>query len=266
MTGDMDPTTADLAVRAGAAALDIAKQEAEKFLSAVLGEPATAFGSLFAEKINFRRFRNLVNRVVEAKRMLAEAGLSERDVPLSIIHPLLEAASLEEDPDLQKPWANLIANAADPRQVNAVLPSFPTMLKELTYREARFLNSLYKESSKPSFYTDSVEPVFTEDELKNAYAQAGLSRLPRIAPLTLGTVQEGGEDLKADLKDFATTLAVTIRLGFLRLLVETEPLDVSSLAHGRNAPRRLDVYTSEQYIFTEFARRFLRACSPLQKS
>jgi hypothetical protein len=65
-------------------------------------------------------------------------------VPLSIIHPALEAASLEEDDDLQDTWANLLANAADVRQPDVMSPSFPLILKELGAREVKFLDVLYQ--------------------------------------------------------------------------------------------------------------------------
>jgi hypothetical protein len=77
------------------------KKEADGFLKAVYGEPARALGGFFADKINKRRHANLIRITVEAKRKLAAAGVSPKEVPLTIIHPMLEAASLEEDADMQ---------------------------------------------------------------------------------------------------------------------------------------------------------------------
>lgn len=60
---------------------------------------------------------------------------------MSIIHPALEAASLEEDFDLQEVWAHLLANAADPRAAAPrVIPAYAAILGELTSPDFKFLN------------------------------------------------------------------------------------------------------------------------------
>ena len=56
--------------------------------------------------------------MAEAYRLFAELGVPPRAVPLKIIHPLLEACSLEEDEDLQSILANLLAGAANPNDEN----------------------------------------------------------------------------------------------------------------------------------------------------
>lgn len=95
----MDPLTTTLGKGAG----KVVRKEAESFLTAALGEPAKALGGLLADKINARRYKNLIPITAEAHRRLADAGLTERQVPLKIIHPALEYASLEEDHDLGEP-------------------------------------------------------------------------------------------------------------------------------------------------------------------
>src|ERR1039457_4378878 len=140
----MEPVTTGLIKTATKETAEALKKESESFLNCVYGEPAKALGGLFADKINRRRHANLIKITVEAKRKLAEAGVSPNEVPLSIIHPALEAASLEDNPDLQAMWASLIANAADPRFDNAVEPSFVSILRELIPRQAIFLDSFYE--------------------------------------------------------------------------------------------------------------------------
>jgi hypothetical protein len=116
------------------AASDLGKeaaQQIETFLQNTLKEPAAALGGLFSDKINARRFKNLANAVYEGKRLLLQLGLTEKEVPFKIIHPLLECASLEEEPDLRSAWANLLANAADPREKTPVGPMFAYILRDL---------------------------------------------------------------------------------------------------------------------------------------
>jgi hypothetical protein len=54
----------------------------EDFLKNVYKEPSEALGGLFADKINLRRFKNLAHAVFEAKLLLRELGLTEKEVPL----------------------------------------------------------------------------------------------------------------------------------------------------------------------------------------
>ena len=153
----MDPiTTSVIKAATGAAAAEL-KKESDGFLKAVFGQPARALGGLLTDRINKRRHGNLIGITVEAKRRLAEAGVSPREVPLSIIHPALETASLEEEAGLQTVWANLLANAADPRQEGKVLPSFPAILKELTSRDVKFLDMLYETTLEK--FASSAESV-----------------------------------------------------------------------------------------------------------
>jgi len=124
------------------------KKDAESLIKIMLGEPAKALGSLMAVPLTKRLHRNLITAAIEAKKRLAEAGVSPKEVPLSIIHPALQGAALEENPELQAAWANLIANAADPRYEDKVLPSFVVMLKELSPQGAVLLKILYEDASK----------------------------------------------------------------------------------------------------------------------
>jgi hypothetical protein len=77
---------------------------------------------------------------------LLNIGFSPGPIALKILHPAIAAASLEEDEALQTIWANLLANAADPREVNRVPPSFTTVLKDLTSWDVKFLDALVRQA------------------------------------------------------------------------------------------------------------------------
>jgi hypothetical protein len=167
----MDPVITAVVKAATKETAGTLKKESESFLGAVLGEPAKALGGLIADKVNKRRHANLIKITVEAKRNLQAAGVSPKEVPLSIIHPALEAASLEENPDLQTAWANLLANAADPRHTGNVPPTFVAILKELTPGHAIMLTALFKDACKKaerkSVITDVLYDIF---DIKQIYA------------------------------------------------------------------------------------------------
>src|SRR5438067_914766 len=131
-----------LATKTAMALAETGKEEAKGFLKTVLRAPGEALGGLLADAINERRHANLIKIAGRAQERLSSASVSAKEVPLSIIHPAIEAASLEEDPDLQEIWANLLANAADPRAEQPMPPSFPTILRELSARDVKFLNAM----------------------------------------------------------------------------------------------------------------------------
>src|SRR5258708_9454165 len=101
----MEPATSlvtALAAKSGEAAVEVAKEEAKGFLQKLFGPSAEAIGEDFALRHRERLFNNTVEVLSRAKRRLKAKGITPQEVPLKIIHPLLEAASLEEEPDLQE--------------------------------------------------------------------------------------------------------------------------------------------------------------------
>jgi hypothetical protein len=75
--------------------------------------------------------------------MLEEAGVQPTAVPHRVLVPALQAASLEDDQELRRRWATLIANAADPSKLRDVTPSFVAILSELSPVEAKILETVY---------------------------------------------------------------------------------------------------------------------------
>ncbi|MCL4852992.1 MAG: DUF2806 domain-containing protein [Bryobacteraceae bacterium] len=138
----MEPTSTELMAAATKASVDLAQKETESFLNVVLGEPLREVGGLLKDKVSARRHRNLVKIVLAAKECLSRAGVSPKEVPLKIIHPLLDAASLEEEPALQDLWAKLLANCADPERKQPISTIFLNVLRELTVVEAQFLDHI----------------------------------------------------------------------------------------------------------------------------
>jgi hypothetical protein len=232
----MEPLTASIAKKVGEQATDVLRKESETFLNAVLGEPAKALGGLIADRINARRHANLVTITVEAKRKLDAAGVSPREVPLKIIHPMIEAASLEEDPDMQTRWANLLANAADP-YAEALPPSFPRILSEMSSREARFLDRLYEHLSEAaSQSTPPLELVFA----KPLHWGDLLTLCPKGAAF--------------DIDAFKIDLDSLLRL---RLLGMEAALGSISFDRGISVAE-----DNEIYRLTSFGLLFVRTCRP----
>jgi len=222
----MEPIVAPLIAKAGDQAVGALEKEADGFLKAIVKQPAESLGGLLADQINAIRHKNLINIVVKAKRNLDNAGISPREVPLKIIHPLLENASFEGEPDLQTTWANLLSNAADPRYSNVISMSFPLILREFGIREVRFLDALYKNTRKVvEFRTNQKVPVavqdidYQRDELMELYAKAGLSRTKSLKDLPLEYYANNKNDVDADISDFSLILSVVKRHNILEEVV-----------------------------------------------
>jgi Abortive infection alpha len=185
----MDPIMTTLAKTAEAGLAEASKENSQSFLKAVLHEPAQELGALLGDKIRERRHANLIKTTSRAQERLKEAGLTAKEVPLSIIHPALESASVEEDPDLQEIWANMLANAANPESPDAVAPSFPAILKELRPVDVKFLATLHEEFVVKYFETDpdprsSRSPLIGYKSLRYVMEKAGLMEHERIGRQT----------------------------------------------------------------------------------
>lgn len=135
----MDPINTALAT----AGIEAASQEAQGFLRRIAGRAADEVGLMLQDRVRMYRFRNQLRMLGRAQEMVTEAGLPTRDVPLRLLLPLLDGASLEDDAGLSDKWAALLANAASSRDPQAVLPSFPHILGQMSPRDAEVLDKLY---------------------------------------------------------------------------------------------------------------------------
>ena len=91
-----DPVT--IAVTGGlvlGGANQVAKQ-AQDFLAAATGHPGESLGTILGN-MTHRRIRNAEGMMSRAHFTLLNIGVTAKEIPLKIVHPLLEAASLEED-------------------------------------------------------------------------------------------------------------------------------------------------------------------------
>ena|GEM_PF-6161510 len=84
--------------------------------------------------------------LIDAGNVLVEANIEPQEVPFKVLVPLIESASLEEDEFLQKTWANLLANAANPHSVAKFDSGFIEIMKQLGPIHVRILNALFPES------------------------------------------------------------------------------------------------------------------------
>ena len=128
---------------------------AQSFLNRLLGPAVDETGQLLADKVRYRRFRNQVRIAEGARRLVEDAGLAPAPVPLQTLVPLVEKASLEEDPTVQEMWSTLLANAATAKAREGLHRLCVEVLAAISPREALILRNVYAEyqNKRPEILT-----------------------------------------------------------------------------------------------------------------
>jgi hypothetical protein len=122
----------------------------------ILGKATDEVAEMLATEIRTYRYGRSLKLLEKATRMAEEAGFTPKAVPIKLLSPLLEGASLEEDESLHDMWAALLANAASPEPVHAVRPGFIAALKQMAPDEAALLSWIFQQrtgTTAPAFNT-----------------------------------------------------------------------------------------------------------------
>ncbi|GAB3772567.1 hypothetical protein GCM10028818_12920 [Spirosoma horti] len=151
-------TKVDISSTAIEKGLDIAKE----FLQKLVQPSVEELGLLVSDQIKYWRFKNQLNTVLKAQKYIEEKKINVKQIPLKILTPLLESASLEEDEKLQDKWAALLANSASSTAVR-LSNIYSFILSQITYEEATFLEHIAEFRSEDirrarrSFYLSEAE-------------------------------------------------------------------------------------------------------------
>lgn len=263
----MDPSDL-LAAGAGfGAAKELAPivvKQAEDFLAAALGEPEKSIGTIGGE-FTRRRLRNLGPILATAWESLKEIGVSPEPIALNILVPGLEAASLQEDEELQKRWAYLLANAADPSKAGITYSSFVAILKDLCARDVKVLDMIDAAMTAKNRHADFQSwGVFGELEIQHLYLNSGMARHKTDHEVGLGAYMQ---DLSADSQGLGVTLDVLQK----HKLIDAEPASVPRILHIESylpPGKREGVQSNNQRRFniTRLGLAFIAACKPPKRT
>ena len=169
--------------------------------------------------------------LTKAQAMMRETGVQPGPVPMKTVVPLLQYASLEEDEYLREKWAAMLANAAVPG--GKVRASFAEVLRQLTPREAAFLDALFTltEERMAEFLSQSPQNQ-RENPAKNLGMRHELLELYRKTSET------------ADSRDIGFEFSIVF-----------DNLRRSNIIEG-------PVIGRTQVSFTNFGLEFIRSCRP----
>ena len=157
----------------------------ERFLTRLFGPLLDEKGRQWAEASRHRH-DNMLKVAGMASRIVGDKEM--QPVPGRVLFPLLNYAGNEDDEELQKKWAALLANATmDSHQVP---PSYPSILSSLSPVDALVLDWVHLQD-KPSVPME--EFLLGHAELKKSFLatmdnlwRLGLIR-PTLMPLTINT-------------------------------------------------------------------------------
>jgi hypothetical protein len=111
-----------------------------QLLDKLLGPAATEVGLGLGDSVKVWRLKRQVRLLQEVKRLLDQSGKDINPIATRLFFPVLEAASIEDDDEMQTRWAALLANEAT--GVGSVHPSFIELLRQLAPTDARLLDRL----------------------------------------------------------------------------------------------------------------------------
>lgn len=190
----------------GSKGLEVA-ETAAGFFSRVFKAPVEEIACIVSDKLRFVRWKRLVRMSDEVEGILKSKGVTDtRAVPPKLALPILEDASLEDEPSIQQLWNHLLANAMNPDFNSDIRYGFVEMIKSITAKEARLLKEFYslllredkvRPLSQLFDYSVTKEELMTALELSSddyALAANNLMRLQLVGPAILtGGIKMGSE-------------------------------------------------------------------------
>jgi len=206
-------------------------------LTKIAAPAAEEIGRTLQDHIHYYREKRKYLLLQKMQRFLEEAGIAPQQIPLKILLPALEYASVEDDDDLHTMWASLLTSAADPA-TDEVLPSFPDVLRQLSKQEALFINGLYE---------------IAVDWPKNRGGELCTMELLKLQEIYITSV----ESKRTDQHTFQIFLDDLLRL---RLIAETVPVTYESNPEMTSLGGSRLAYTIRGMYMTDYGTRFIAAC------
>jgi Abortive infection alpha/Protein of unknown function (DUF2806) len=212
-----------------------------ELLNKLLGPAATELGGSWADSARVWRWKRQVRLLQEVKRFVEQSGKDIKPIATRLFFPVLEAASIEDDDEMQTRWAALLANEST--DVGSVQPSFIEILKQMAPGDARLLDKAVDWCESRRTRTIQWWVVYPrgeqqqqEEEVRGEQQQREEEALENLVRLRL--VVEN-----YDLIDGDTQLKL---VGMSPQVISTPKL-------------------KEDYTLSDFAIRFVRACRAPQK-
>jgi hypothetical protein len=249
----MDDSTKEM-VKAVAEALKPFAGLAERLFGGAFDQ----IGGTWEDKLKVRRDIRRLKLFEKLRAAFAAAGFEPQPIPDSIWLPAVQEALLQDDDTLQSKWAAMLANSADPRGLNQVHPAFPSILKELSPGEVKFLDALYEGR------TSSRHPsVLSEMALLQIYAGTGLAG-PDLPVHAQSSIQFQTETVRTEREKFSVALEILLKHKLLERISKPQPItyDPARVPYPQRSSRavKFEIKSTELISFTRLGVAFVKAC------
>lgn len=149
------------------AEIEASQEEVSKFLEKVIPNFVLEGGGILSDTVRFWRWKNQINIIKKVKSIVENSKLDKKQVPLKILLPIMENASLEEEEIIQNKWANILANAITASK--NITPNYAEILKELSVLEVVILDKLFDESNKENDYEKRKQLQFSKQKISEIF-------------------------------------------------------------------------------------------------
>jgi len=243
-------------------------------VKSILGPAADEIAERIRDEVRLYRFSKQVKLLTKAAAIAKAAGFVPKAVPIKVLFPLLEGASLEDNEDLQDMWAALLANASNQVTVDLVRPSFSELLKIMTSDVAKLLNVTFDYALQVIHPTQvaRTEDLGTELEHKEYHdTKDVIGAIKEVTLVDLGTHRSMYRRFRRSIGMSGPEPLITD--DSYRLEQEEDQLSRHKFAVAMDELQRMQMWsvttgrdTGEHYYFTAFAAQFVTVCrSPKAK-
>lgn len=171
-----------------------------KYVARYFGGSVEQGMGIVEDHLRYVRWERQLRLFDKATETLKSRGLDAptKTIPQKFMIPLLEAATLEEDDELQNKWALLLANAADKSYELEVKRNYITILENITEFEAKMFDDIVN--------TEMFRGLSSSD------ASMNLSRYPLIIGNDKSKAKQDTIPLSLEIESALNNL---LRLGLL---------------------------------------------------
>lgn len=258
----------------------ISKQVGD-FLGKIIGPPAEALGGLLSDQMKNFRAANLERIARKWMKIREVRGISEAAIkvlPFGDAYRTVEAASIEENENVQELWAQLIASATDDSRSVKIKKVFIDLLKSLGSIDAIMLDvlfdlnsnvpvmAIYKESEsiQQEFVNRTIKKVEHLNSMEILSSVQNLLRL-RIISLVIPYRQVFGEmDDKTTINDhvrkFDSDQTADALIQLYEQLNNVSGWNVSESVYEMSSSD-VALHVAQSYTLTQLGFDLLNACS-----
>ena len=183
-----------------------AGRELGQFVAKFIKGPLEQGIGIVEDKLKYMRWERQARFMKRADDFLHEIGLEAptRAVPMKFALPILQAASLEDDDNLQDRWAKLLINAADAESGVDLKRAYIDILEQISPLEAQILDKIYSlpERTKhkgllTKYLPEQVDIITDDPKLEHKHpipeVELALANLARLGCISVGMSWGGGQ-------------------------------------------------------------------------